>query len=157
MNKNNLNDWSISEEMFKWIRNNIKEGSTIIEFGSGLGTIELTKHYTVYSVEQDERWIGKAPDSNYIHAPISNGWYDPHAVFNNLPTDYQLIIVDGPAGSRNRTGIRNYWDKFNLNAPIIMDDTHRNAELNFATETAILLNKQITIIPGHQKSFALIK
>jgi len=156
MNTQNLNNWAISQEMFQWILENIKGGSTILEFGSGTGTIELTKYYTVYSVEQDIKWVGIAPDSNYIHAPIINGWYSDNAVFSNLPPAYDLIIVDGPLGTGNREGIERYWDRFNLEVPIIMDDTHRVKELSFAQHTAQLLNKTLEIIPGHQKSFGLI-
>ena len=156
MDIQNLNDWAISQEMFQWIRDNMEEGSTILEFGSGTGTIELTKHYTVYSVEQNKEWVGKAPDSNYIHAPIINGWYHEGTVFSNLPSTYDLLLVDGPAGTGNREGIENYWNKFNLEVPILMDDTHRAKELSFAQRTADLLGKTLQIIPGHQKSFGLL-
>ena len=54
----NLDGWVIAPELYNWIRENIKDGSTILELGSGTGTIELCKHYTVYSVEHDKKWIG---------------------------------------------------------------------------------------------------
>jgi len=156
MNIKNLNNWAISQEMFQWIRKNITEGSTILEFGSGTGTVELTTHYEVYSVEQNEKWCGLASKSNYIHAPIVNGWYHEDTVFNNIPLKYDLLLVDGPAGTGNREGIAKHWDKLDLSVPIIMDDTHRIRELKFAQQTAKLLDKTLEIIPGHQKSFALI-
>jgi hypothetical protein len=156
INKKNLNDWSISEEMLQWLLENLDKGKTILEFGSGYGTIELTKFWNVYSVEQNKGFVGLAPDSNYTHAPIVNGWYDVNLVFDNIPKEYDLLIVDGPAGTGNREGIESYWDRLNLNVPILMDDTHRIKELTFAQTTSKKLNKELTIIPGHQKSFGLL-
>ena len=99
MKNKNLDNWAISQEMFDWIRENIPKGGTILEFGSGTGTIELTKHYTVFSVEQNKEWVGKAPLSTYvIYAPIKGDWYDIDIVFNEIPQHYDLIIVDGPGG-----------------------------------------------------------
>ena len=56
--------------MFRWIRKNIKDGSTILEIGSGSTTRELAKHYKVFSVEHDYRWANKYPEATYIHAPL---------------------------------------------------------------------------------------
>ena len=156
INKSNLNDFAISEEMYTWLEQNLPEGSTILEFGSGTGTIELTKRYTVYSVEQAKEFIGVAPLSNYIHAPLVDGWYDKDIVFKSLPKKYDLLLIDGPGGSNYRNNISNYWDKFNLDVPIIFDDTHRPKELAFAKETAERFNKEVEIVPGHQKSFAVL-
>ena len=156
MGKKNLNDWAISEEMFTWILNNIPKGKTILEFGSGTGTIELTKHWNVYSVEQNKEWVGKAPKSNYIHAPLKDGWYDSDIVFNNIPQDYDLIIVDGPAGSDLRPGIDKYWDKFNLNVPLLFDDTHRAKDRNHAIQVAQTLGKEWKEIKGWQKDFIIV-
>ncbi|MDA9268266.1 hypothetical protein N9P60_00710 [bacterium] len=157
MNKTNLNNFAISEEMYIWLEENLPEGSTILEFGSGTGTIELTKKYNVYSVEQSKEFIGLAPLSNYIYAPLVGGWYDTDIVFKNLPKDYDLLLIDGPGGSNYRNNISKYWDKFNLEVPIIFDDTHRQSELSFAKKTAQLLERELEIIPGHQKSFGLLR
>jgi len=156
MNEKNLDNFAISKEIFTWILNNIPEGSTILEFGSGTGTIELTKHYTVYSVEQDSQWVGKAKKSNYIHAPIANGWYDANIVFNNIPKDYDLIIVDGPKGHIRRPGIDKHWDKLKTNVPIILDDTQRAPDKQHAVNVANMLNKEWKEIHGWQKNFIIV-
>ena len=99
--------WSINEVCFKYIREILPSGKTILEFGSGFGTEQLSKHYTMYSIENYEEWVGKYK-STYIHAPIRNyeiggselfgdeefftapdipeqkGWYDPDIVKKNL-------------------------------------------------------------------------
>ena len=156
INKSNLNDFAISEEMYAWLEENLPEGSTILEFGSGTGTIELTKRYTVYSVEQSKEYIGVAPLSTYIHAPLKDEWYDAEIVFDNIPKEYDLLLVDGPGGSKYRHNMVRYWDKFNTDVPMIFDDTHRQYEMKFAIETAERFNKSIEIIPGHQKTFAVV-
>lgn len=153
----NLNDWAISDEMFEWLKLNLPSGKTILEFGSGTGTIELTKLWNVYSVEQDKKWIGIAKDSNYIHAPIRNGWYDENIVFSNIPDLYDLIIIDGPAGSQYRPGIDKYLNKLNTNVPIILDDTHREKDRNHALNVANMLNRPWEEITGWQKNFIVIK
>lgn len=156
MKNQNLNNFAISDEMFEWLTLNLPKGKTILEFGSGTGTIELTKHWKVYSVEQDSKWVGVAKDSNYIHAPIKNGWYDNEIVFNSLPQEYDLIIVDGPKGSHFRPGIDKHIDKLNTNVPIVLDDTHRKADRDHAIHLAEMLDRPWVEIQGWQKKFIVI-
>ena len=91
-NKRNLNGWALPEEAFEWIIKNIPHGSTIVELGSGSGTKELVKFYNVFSVEQNIEWVGKEPKTNYIYAPLKDGWYD-ESVFDKLPADYSFCSV----------------------------------------------------------------
>ena len=153
----NLGGWAICQGVFSWIRSNLSVGSVFLEFGSGRGTIELTKYYNVYSVEQDSQWLGLAEKAEYIHAPIKDGWYDADILFKNLPEEYDLILVDGPKGSGNRRGLAKHWDKLNTDVPIIMDDTNRAKEFSFALESSKAINKNIEFLTGVGKSFAIIK
>tara|TARA_R110001599_G_scaffold43191_1_gene129595 strand:- start:1642 stop:2118 length:477 start_codon:yes stop_codon:yes gene_type:complete len=157
MKNKNLNDWAISDELFSWVRENLDEGKTILEFGSGTGTIELTKHWNTYSVEQDQKWVGKAPNSNYIYAPIKDGWYDKEIVFSLIPKSYDLMIIDGPGGSDLRPGVDKYLDKLNTDIPIILDDTHRKKDRDHAINIAKILGKEWEEIKGWQKNFIVIK
>ena len=91
-------DWMISEELHKWILDNIKPGSTILELGSGDGTEILSKHYKMFSIENDLNWSGRF-NSTYITAPLVNNWYDIDKVKSGLPKKYDLILVDGPVGN----------------------------------------------------------
>ena len=149
--------WSISEICFNYIREILPDGSTILEFGSGFSTEQLSKYYTMYSVENYQEWVGKY-DATYIYAPIREyeiggsdifgdadfwtapedipgeqtaaqvGWYDPDIVKKNLPDKYDLILVDGPNGTFGRAGFYKHLEWFNTDIPIIIDDTHRDAE-----------------------------
>jgi hypothetical protein len=152
----NLDNWAISIEMFNWLKKNLPNGKTILEFGSGTGTIELVKHWNVYSVEQDKEWIGKSK-SNYIYAPIKNGWYDDEIVFSKIPNNYDLIIIDGPKGSEHRFGIYDQLDKLNTNIPIIFDDTNREIDRKNAILLANKLGKKWEEIIGYQKNFIVIQ
>tara|TARA_B100000768_G_C10912793_1_gene222352 strand:- start:42 stop:515 length:474 start_codon:yes stop_codon:yes gene_type:complete len=153
----NLNGFAISDEMFEWITNNLEKSKIILEFGSGTGTRELTKHWEVYSVEQNLQWVGVAPKSTYIHAPIKDGWYDKDIVFKNIPKHYDLLIIDGPGGSDLRPGIDVYIDQLKTNIPIILDDTHRIKDKNHAIQLAKTLNKDWEEIKGWEKNFIILK
>jgi hypothetical protein len=62
--------WGIDEAVVGAIRLLAKKGSTIVELGSGTGTKILPSEYTVYSVEDNEEWVGHCEKANYIHAPL---------------------------------------------------------------------------------------
>jgi len=150
---NNLDGWAISAELYIWLCKYLPEGKTIIEFGSGTGTKELTKKWKVYSVEHDQKWIGAAPDSNYIWAPLTeNGWYDSKKLFNLLPKDYDCIIVDGPIGPNARLGIDKHWDRLRTDIPIIFDDTDRQKDYNHAMAVAKRLGKEAIQYTGKERS-----
>ena len=156
MKNKNFGGMAICEKLFNWIRSNLQNGKIILEFGSGTGTIELTKYYTVYSVEQDKEWIGFAQKSNYIYAPIKNGWYDSDIVFNNIPNNYDLILIDGPKGHGNRGGIINHLNKLNTDVPIIIDDITRPKDDEHAILIANKLKKAFKKIYSEKKGFMII-
>ena len=135
------------------IRQLAKPDSTIVELGSGNGTNRLVAEYTVYSVEDDEKWIGYCEGSNYIHAPLINlddseepiRWYDPEILRNSLPESYDLILIDGPAGKKGRSGILTNLDLFKTDVPYVIDDTLRDHECRVAREMAFLLNRPLYV------------
>lgn len=156
INKNNLNGWAIGINLFSWIQDNIPQDGVIVELGSGTGTHELGKFYTVHCVEHNQQWVNKFNNLTYHYAPIINKWYDP-SFLNHLPQNYNLLIIDGPPGDIGREGIYDYLDKFNTTIPIIIDDTHREVELRMANYLKNKLNKKsITIEDRDKKSIILI-
>lgn len=126
-NQHNFTGWAIGSKLAAWIATNIPQGSKVLEFGSGTGSHELGKFYQMHCVEHDEQWLNKFDNINYYHAPIVNNWYT-QTVLEKLPTDYNLLIIDGPPGRIGRSGILDHLGSLNLNVPIVIDDVERKAE-----------------------------
>jgi hypothetical protein len=143
MSKYKLSGWSFEPELFEFILQNIPQGSSILELGSGEGTGALSQHYKMYSIEHDKKYVGKY-DSMYIHAPMKGHWYEIDVVREFVKDiEYKLILIDGPIGSqsRNRIGFFENIHLFNTNCMLIFDDTNRVGEftlfencLNFFTK-----------------------
>jgi len=146
---------SISKQLFNYIRNNLAIGSTILELGSGWASGELSKYYTVYSIEHDKKWVNQYT-TNYIYAPIKNKWYDVATLKKELPTAYDLILVDGPPGPIGRYGFYKNLSLFNTNVPIIFDDINRKAEYNLMIDTASFLQHKIALFEGKEKYFGVV-
>ena len=137
--------WMLPGEVIAWINDNLSKGCTIVEFGSGHGSVALSSRFNLISVEHDEEWLNLS-NGTYIHAeivqnPISNrhnqtGWYDPEC-FVILPDFADLIIVDGPPGDIGRMGILHHLALLPRSNYYIIDDTDREAE-------AILLQNLIS-------------
>ena len=135
------------------IRQLIPANSRIVELGSGNGTNRLTKEYDVYSIEDNENWIGYCEDSNYIHAPIKKveydgkevPWYDVEAIRNGIPEEYDLVLVDGPSGKIGRSGLLRNMHLFRSDVPFVIDDTLREHECQIAREMAFLLNRPLYV------------
>jgi hypothetical protein len=120
-------------EIHEWIESNIPKGGTILELGSGKGTLRLVENYTVYSIEHSKKWMNKY-GSNYIYAPIKNKWYDIEAIKKGIPEHYDVLLVDGPP--RKIDGVKigrlplfDHLDLFNTDVPIIIDDADRGREM----------------------------
>ncbi len=160
MNTKNLNGWAISTKLYQWINANLEDGKTILELGSGTGTIELTKKFKVYSIEHNENWLNLAKDANYIYAPIQTydnyRWYSLLALKTIKGLKYDMILVDGPPGDVGREGFFYNLHLFNTDVPIILDDTNRGAELNLARSVAEKLNKKMKHFKGPGKNFIVI-
>lgn len=150
-----LGGWSISKTLFEWIKTNIPIGSVILEFGSGEGTKYLTEYYDVYSIEQNEEWVGYDPKSNYIYAPLINGWYDMDIITNNLPEKYDLLLIDGPIGD-DRINFLRHYEEFNCDIPIIVDDTNREIDEALSRRLKNLLNKTSTEMGDDEKKFTVL-
>ena len=133
------------------IRQLAKPDSTIVELGSGNGTNRLVAEYTVYSIEDDEKWVGYCEGSNYIHAPLIDlddseepiRWYNPEILRDSLPESYDLVLIDGPAGKKGRSGLLTNLHLFRTDVPFVIDDTLRDHECQVAREMAYLLNRPL--------------
>ncbi|MFW6225596.1 MAG: hypothetical protein ACOC3V_01390 [bacterium] len=132
-------DSSIDIECFNKILEILPKNKTILEFGSGEVTEEFRKYYQIFSIEHDINWIKN--NETYIHAPLKplNNkpniiWYDVDILKNNLPNDYDLILIDGPIAWTNKNGGR-FGFYYNLNlfnlddVIIVFDDIQRNWDM----------------------------
>ena len=144
--------WMLPKEAYSWIESNIPSGSIIVELGSGHGSIRLSEEYEVWSIEHDEDWIGIA-SVNYIHAPLvplSNDseklWYDPIMINAEIPSNYDMLLIDGPTGDIGRSGILSHLDIFSLDVPILVDDVQRNDEMHIALELSRITGHTLSII-----------
>lgn len=142
--------WPLAPSALHWIQANLPEGNGILEFGSGTSTGILSRHYRMISVEQDAAWLGKH-DSQYVHAPIVDGWYDldvmQQCVFGRR--DYDLIIIDGPtetSGSRDR--LLDHFHLMRRDVPVLIDDIYRPHVRRFARRLISLLGgkKDVRIV-----------
>ena len=168
-----IDGWMLPPEVFHWLDEHIVQGSSILEFGSGVGSIELSKKYQLISIEHDSKWIGLS-SGTYIHAEIiqnqvSNkysevGWYDIEKL-QNLPSYVDLILIDGPPGDIGRSGILHFLNELPECTWIIIDDTDRLKEKNLAeqiierlTPTDIFVIKgQIPRYDGNMREATIIR
>ena len=141
--------WAIGGGIRSAISQLVEDGAVIVELGSGYGTKKLVQRYTVWSIENDEKWVGFCEGANYIHAPIIPDpdreilWYDSSILKANLPKAYDLILVDGPPGKFGREGLLSNFNLFRTDVPIIIDDTIRDQEAKIARELAYKLNRPL--------------
>ena len=140
-------------EIHEWIESNIPIGSTILELGSGKGTIRLCENYIVYSIEHSDKWMNRY-GSNYIHAPIKNDWYDVEAIKEGIPKHYDLLLIDGPPrkiegiGKVGRGKFFDNIDLFNTDVPIIVDDSDRGREMKLLVKMEEKLGRKFTTHKG---------
>lgn len=170
-------DWSISPELYLYLIGNFPKDSTLLEFGSGEGTQELSKHFKMISVEDDEQWVGKY-NSHYIHIPLveytkelfpkgfehfgedNKWWYNPGILkteFEKTNPQIDLLLVDGPKGYRG--GLIDYIDVFfsGKDIPIIFDDTHDKYHFKLMELVAEHLNKPYVNFIQGKRGYGIIK
>lgn len=160
MDKLNLGGWSFEPELYYFLRENLADDSTILELGSGHGTSVLAKHYKMFSIEHNIRFVNKY-DSTYVHAPLINGWYDIKIVKEFLQNlKYDCILVDGPPGdlSNGRIGFFDNLNLFNTDVMIVIDDTNRSKELQLVNDVynSIVNNSDRIVTIESFKTFSVI-
>ena len=115
--------FEISKNFLSFIKNHLPLNSTILELGSGGGTLELIKSgYKMISIEQNPNYLN-LHHNNYCHAPLKEGWYDIEIVNDFIKEkSYDAILIDGPA-SGDRLKIIN--SKLDFSKIIFVDDMDR--------------------------------
>jgi len=161
----NWGGWSIDKKLYDFIRQVLPDSSTILELGSGWTTGELAKHYKMYSVENDIKFVGQY-ESTYIHAPLKRHevienlpytkWYDPELLKNGLKgIKYDLLLIDGP--HKTRSGIVKYMRYFDPSVIWLFDDTQRPADAMVADSIAATLGVPCDTYRGSdEKTFTVL-
>lgn len=156
--------WSIDKKLYNYIRAVLPAGSTILELGSGEVTEVLARHYTMYSVEHDPKWVGKYT-STYLyvplceHKPIKNHehtrWYSADVLKPQLQgIRYDLLLVDGPP--QTRSGFFKYMSLFDASAIWIFDDSNRGGDRAVLNSVGTRLDRPwITYHSGPDKTFSV--
>lgn len=161
--------WAVSESLVNKIKEILLPGSTILELGSGDGsTAALSIDYKLISIEENEKWLNKYINVNYIYCPLKphkelknyenmTVWFDAEILRPQLAgIEYDLLLVDGP--SSPRAGLIKYWDMFKSDVPIIVDDLQRVRDWKVTHGLSSRVMRPYTIYPaqGEGKPFALI-
>ncbi len=156
---------SITKNLFDYILRVLPEGKTILELGSGWATGELAKHYTMYSIEHDEEYLGLY-DSTYLHVPLkdhkklanhkSTVWYDPDVLKEKLKgIKYDLLLVDGPP--HTRSGHFKYMSIFDGDSIMVFDDYAREIEKKLVNSVASVIETPYVVYCSPDgKPFAVI-
>jgi hypothetical protein len=74
---------------------------------------------------------------------------------NQLPTEYDLLIIDGPVGN-NRGNFVHLMEHFKKDVPYVIDDTNRSGDMEMAIKIAEKSNKEILKIKGWQKEMIIL-
>jgi hypothetical protein len=170
-----LSGWSISKSVFDLIAKIVPENGTILELGSGEASPLLAQYFsTVYSVENDKRWLGRFDGPVYLEVPLvpvtyeqfplDKHWYDPDILERKLSTidEYDLILVDGPTGFRG--GFYMHFNLFDETVPIILDDVHEDKHASLLEKICTKYTREYEIFTesvrtpsGKNKKYALIR
>lgn len=129
LHMDDFDDWNLPKGAVAWIVAHCKQGSKILEFGSGRSTRELRRLYDVTAVEENDS-VERYEGVSYAVAPIKDEWYDPTCIEPILSQRYEAVIIDGPfAGERSvcrrRLGFLKYHHLLPGSPHIIVDDIHR--------------------------------
>lgn len=159
MKRGPFGEWSIEKVVYDWIISNLPKGSTILEFGSGMASEELSKDYKLYSIEDCEYYLNKY-NTNYIYAPIVEPlkWYDPVVLEKSLKgLKYDMLLIDGPEHAF-RGNMFKCAHMFDWSVPVVVDDTQeRDVAEQAARIASELCKRPMVILEGDEKMTAVIK
>jgi len=124
------------------LRHALQADGPILECGSGLTTflLAIASRHAVWSLEHLAEWRRDTQtrlswagvDANVLHAPLRPyGAYDWYAVPAGLPSDFRLVVCDGPPGDTRggRYGLLpRLGQQLSKGARLLLDDAERPQE-----------------------------
>jgi hypothetical protein len=154
---------NISPNVLRYILNNVKHGSHILEFGSGLSSRELSKAYNVTSIESNPEFINLY-HQQYIYSELQKKdlhYREDDCLKALSMREYDVILIDGPPAYRrinkkSRLGFQKYADKISRNSIIIFDDVHRFWDCLNLLKTYLKLKREVVIIDDFKKRSAVL-
>lgn len=157
MSKYNLPSFSISDNLLEWMITNTS--GSLLQLGTGMADNFLIGHYEwVYSIEHDLRYVAESPTLT-IHCPIEKGWYQTEKikVWHQIEGQYDVLLIDGPTGQIGRSKFLDHLEMFNLNATLIVDDTHRLEECKiFQYLTDLYPQREVVHVSGSGKKASIL-
>ncbi len=155
----------ISEGVLATLLEFVPEGSTVLELGTGEGTIELAKYYEVLSVEHapefhvassflievplaELKLEGAAQVRYDLRFPRHLPWYDADILKKELyGRFYDVILVDGPPRDYSRCGMWVHYSRiFDTEVPVLVDDVHREYSWKIARRIAHIKGQHEIIV-----------
>jgi predicted O-methyltransferase YrrM len=168
--------WAASPDLLLLISETVKKNkpALVVELGSGVSTLVCAKSGArkVISIDNSEQYGGKTRDLLKEHKvrgveiriaplrPYANGseWYEVSALKDLKKIE--LLIVDGPPGSKNPEArypaLKEFKDKLSAKAIVIIDDVNRDGERKLAEDFAKALPNHTLTILDHEKGTAII-
>lgn len=145
------NKSTISKPLFRDIVQHLPErGAKLLEIGSGQTTRIFTYFAEVWSIEDQERFLGLSP-SHYIYAPIIDEWYDTDVLRSELPEEYHVLLVDGPSSETgNRLKLIQHFNLFKKDVPIFVDDVNRPEEMHLLKEISKIVGKPYRVVHSNK-------
>lgn len=155
----------ISEGVLSTLLEFVPQGSTILELGTGEGTIELAKYYEVISVEHAPEY--HAGVSKLLHVPLKElsldgsaevrydlrfprhlPWYDSDVLKDKLEgLSYDVLLIDGPPRDYSRCGMWVHYSRlFDTAVPVLVDDIHREYTWKVARRIAHIKGQSEIIV-----------
>ena len=148
----------------------MKARGPILECGSGLTTflLAIAGRHSVWSLEHLDEWQRRiqtplnwtGTSANVLLAPLQRyGWYDWYTVPAELPSDFRLVICDGPPGNTlgGRYGLMPVLrHKLHEGATILLDDAERPEEQSVLQQWAKEAGWTYVIKGGREGAHALV-
>jgi glycosyltransferase involved in cell wall biosynthesis len=154
---------NISPQALDYILTNIKHGSNILEFGSGLSSRELSKAYNVTSIEHNPEFINLYHQQyTYSELQKKDLHYREEDCLKALSMhDYDLILIDGPPAYRrnnkkSRLGFQKYVNYISKKSIIVFDDVHRFWDCLNLLKTYLKLKREVIVIEDGKKRTAIL-
>ena len=168
--------WSALEDYLRdCMSHALASSGPVLECGSGLTTIVLgaiaqKRGYRHWALEHQEAWTVRVHEflARYgidsvalLHAPLKRyagfDWYDVPA---NLPTNFSLVICDGPPGKTHggRYGLVPLMrDRMASGCVILLDDGDRAGEQSVAQRWEAELGAKAETRTGRRRHFRFVR